>query len=229
MGAKETPELRAGQAAGQRVLTPRGRRTRERLVAAARDLFATVPFADARLTDITAAAGVSAGTFYTYFDDKEGIFREVADEVLAELSEAPRLAVGRSEAGEIEAISIALKAYFLACLRNTQVVRSMEQLTVSDEQISGSRRHVTIVGIKRAARWIESLQDRGVCDMGIDAWTTAMALHTMGIRVAYDHLLISGSEEEVDQLADAVTRVWARTVGLERAGGDSPPFSPEAS
>ena len=45
-----------------------------------------------------------------------------------------------------------------------------------------------------------------------------MALHTMNVRLAYDHLLPHGEEAEadVDMLAKAVTRIWARTVGLEK-------------
>ena len=80
--------VRAGRAVGGRVLTARGLRTRENLVSAAHRVFERTPFPDARLSDITAEAGVAAGTFYTYFDAKEEIFREVADDVLAELATA---------------------------------------------------------------------------------------------------------------------------------------------
>ena len=46
----------------------------------------------------------------------------------------------------------------------------------------------------------------------------------MTIRVAYDHLLpqaatgegSDGDEVDVDAMARAVSRIWARTVGLER-------------
>lgn len=42
-----------------------------------------------------------------------------------------------------------------------------------------------------------------------------MVLHTMNVRVAYDHLLPSGEGSDVEALVEAVTHVWARTVGLE--------------
>jgi hypothetical protein len=47
---------------------------------------------------------------------------------------------------------------------------------------------------------------------------TAMALHTMNVRVVYDHLLPHGDDAaaDVDALAKTVTRIWARTVGLEK-------------
>jgi AcrR family transcriptional regulator len=181
-------------------------------------VFEEVPFRQAKLTDITAAAGVASGTFYTYFDSKEEIFREVADEVLAELSRAARRDPDNTVGDPIRDIAHASRQYFLACLRNAGVVRSMEQLAASDEGIIMSRRNTVRVGVKRVERWIHRLQERGVCDLELDARATAIALHTMNVRVAYDHLLPSGDENDVEPLVAAVTRVWARTVGLEQAG-----------
>ena len=208
-------EVRGGQATGGRLLTPRGVRTRDKLLAAARQVFSEVPFPDARLTDITAAAGVASGTFYTYFDSKEDLFREVADEVLAELSRAARRDPDNVAGDPVRDIAYASRQYFLACLRNARVVRSMEQLAVVDEGVNAARRATVVTGVKRVERWIRRLQEQGICDRDIDARTTAMVLHTMNVRVAYDHLLLSGDPDDVDQLVAAVTRVWARTVGLE--------------
>ena len=181
-------------------------------------MFEEVPFRQAKLTDITAAAGVAAGTFYTYFDSKEEIFREVADEVLADLSHAARRDPDNTEGDAVRDIAYASRQYFLACLRNAGVVRSMEQLAVSDEGISRSRRSTVRVGVKRVEKWIRRLQERGVCDLELDPRTTAIALHTMNVRVAYDHLLLSGDPNDVEPLVAAVTRVWARAVGLEKPG-----------
>jgi AcrR family transcriptional regulator len=210
--------VRGGQATGGRLLTPRGLRTRTRLIAAAREVFESTPFRQAKLTDITTAAGVASGTFYTYFDSKEEIFREVADEVLTELSHAARRDPDNTDGDAVRDIAHASRQYFLACLRNAGVVRSMEQLAVSDDGIITSRRNTVRVGVKRVERWIRRLQERGVCDRGLDPRTTAIALHTMNVRVAYDHLLLSGDPKDVEPLVQAVTRVWARTVGLEKPG-----------
>ena len=50
--------------------TVRGERTRLRLRDAARQVFAERGYAAARVEDIVATAGVSHGTFYTYFENK---------------------------------------------------------------------------------------------------------------------------------------------------------------
>ena len=49
----------------------KGAATRARLIDAAKDVFEESGFLDARITDITAHAGLSQGTFYHYFDSKE--------------------------------------------------------------------------------------------------------------------------------------------------------------
>jgi hypothetical protein len=136
--------------------------------------------------------------------------------VLVELSSSVRRDPDRTSADPVSDIAHASRQYFLACLRNIGVIRSMEQLAVSDERIGQARRDTVIGGVKRVEAWIVRLQDAGICDREIDAWTTAMVLHTMNVRVAYDHLVQSGDPDDVERLVDAVTHVWARAVGLER-------------
>ena len=209
--------LRAGQAAGGRLLTARGLRTRAALVAAAKHVFEEIPFPDSRITDITARAGVASGTFYTYFDSKEEIFREVAAQVLHEMSAAPRRDPDNTEGDLIRDIEYASREYFMVCVRNPGIVRSIEQVAPGDKDVAAARRSTVIRNVRRSERWIRRLQDQGICD-DIDPWMTAMALHTMNVRVVYDHLLPHGDDAaaDVDALAKTVTRIWARTVGLER-------------
>lgn len=62
-----------GSATRQPPSTSRGVRTRASLVSAARTVFERDGYLDSRLTDITAEANCSTGSFYTYFDN-EAIF-----------------------------------------------------------------------------------------------------------------------------------------------------------
>ena len=66
-------------------LTDRGRRTREKLLTAARREFEERGYAGTRMADIARAAGVSHGTTYTWFADKEAVLRAIVDEMLAEV------------------------------------------------------------------------------------------------------------------------------------------------
>jgi len=52
---------------------------RQELLRAAREVFATKGYHDAKIDDIVAAAKVAKGTFYLYFKDKRSIFSELVD------------------------------------------------------------------------------------------------------------------------------------------------------
>jgi AcrR family transcriptional regulator len=60
--------------------TDRGRRTLRKLLDAAADEFGELGYHQAAISSITQRAGVALGSFYTYFDSKEAVFRAlVAD------------------------------------------------------------------------------------------------------------------------------------------------------
>jgi len=61
---------------------------RQDLLRAARDVFATKGFHDAKIDDIVAAASVAKGTFYLYFQDKRSIFSELVDGLFARIGGA---------------------------------------------------------------------------------------------------------------------------------------------
>jgi AcrR family transcriptional regulator len=61
---------------------------RNDLLTAARDVFATRGYHEARIDDIAAAARVAKGTFYLYFPDKRSIFVELVDSLFARLTSA---------------------------------------------------------------------------------------------------------------------------------------------
>src|ERR1700722_1544711 len=55
-------------------LGPRAARTRDRILAASRELFLEHGYAGTRIAQITAACAISRAGFYTYFRDKQEIF-----------------------------------------------------------------------------------------------------------------------------------------------------------
>jgi AcrR family transcriptional regulator len=86
MPARSDPAVPAGAAGGNaRVLQARGRRTRQRLLDAAADVFDRKGYHAARVDDVVAAAHSSHGTFYLYFSSMEDLFEQLVGEVAAEL------------------------------------------------------------------------------------------------------------------------------------------------
>jgi AcrR family transcriptional regulator len=69
------PQSSAGTLAAD--LGPRAARTRDRILAASRELFLEHGYAGTRIGQITAACSISRAGFYTYFRDKREIFNEL--------------------------------------------------------------------------------------------------------------------------------------------------------
>lgn len=76
--------------------TERGRRTLRSLLDAAAAEFGERGFHDASISAITRRAGVALGSFYTYFDSKDAIFRalvrDMSDQVRSHVAPAVRAA-----------------------------------------------------------------------------------------------------------------------------------------
>lgn len=61
--------------------------TRAKLIAAARQAFGTVGYADASMDDFTAGAGLTRGALYHHFGDKKGLLQAVVQQIDAEMTE----------------------------------------------------------------------------------------------------------------------------------------------
>lgn len=74
--------------------TERGRRTLRAILDAAAGEFAEKGFHDASISQITHRAGVALGSFYTYFDSKEAVFRALVSDMSAQVRDhvAPHIA-----------------------------------------------------------------------------------------------------------------------------------------
>lgn len=83
------------------------------LVGAARDIFAEKGFAATRLEDIATRAGVSKGTIYLYFKNKEALFKAVIEAGLAPVVETIETATAKDDRPAIEL----LHGYFGALQR----------------------------------------------------------------------------------------------------------------
>src|SRR5437867_4414544 len=66
----------------------RGRRTRQKVLYAARKILVRRGYEQARVEEITRLARVGYGTFYKYFHNKQDVLEAVMEEVYAQLTEA---------------------------------------------------------------------------------------------------------------------------------------------
>jgi AcrR family transcriptional regulator len=69
--------------------------TRAKLVAAARQAFGTVGYAQASMDDFTASAGLTRGALYHHFGDKKGLLEAVIAELDTEMTERMRVVAAK--------------------------------------------------------------------------------------------------------------------------------------
>jgi AcrR family transcriptional regulator len=199
---------------GRAPASARGTRTREALVRAARTVFERDGFLDARITDITAEAGVAAGSFYTYFTSKEDAFAAVMDDVNEEMLH-PRLTTAATDREDpIAVIEAANRAYLEAYRRNAKLMALMEQVAQVDEDFRKLRLRRARAFVQRNARAISRLQQRGLADPDLDPTISAHAMSSMVSRMAYARYVQGLGTASADALCTTLTRLWANALGI---------------
>jgi AcrR family transcriptional regulator len=106
--------------------TERGRRTVRKLLEAAAQEFGQRGFHEAAITGITSRAGVALGTFYTYFESKEELFRAL----VRDMSQATRAHVAEAVRGapdRLAAERIGLAAFIAFTRKHKELYRIIEE------------------------------------------------------------------------------------------------------
>jgi AcrR family transcriptional regulator len=106
--------------------TERGRRTVRKLLEAAAREFGERGFHEAAITGITGRAGVALGTFYTYFESKEELFRAL----VRDMSHATRSHVAEAVAGAPDRLAAerrGLAAFIAFTRKHPELYRIVEE------------------------------------------------------------------------------------------------------
>jgi AcrR family transcriptional regulator len=169
-------------------------------------------FLDARITDITAQAGVANGSFYTYFSSKEDAFAAVMDEVHEETLH-PHMTELADRSDPISVIEAANRAYLTAYRRNAKLMGLIEQVSLIDEGFRRRRLQRASQFAARNARAIRRLQERGLADPALDPRLAAHAMNAMVSRMAY-LAFVQGVGGSLPSLVETLTRLWANAIGV---------------
>ncbi|MBO9580721.1 MAG: TetR/AcrR family transcriptional regulator [Sphingobium sp.] len=111
--------------------TERGRRTLRKLLDSAVLEFGEKGFHEASITGITARAGTALGTFYTYFDSKDEIFRAL----VRDLSNRVRTTAGKALVDEMPALETeraALAAFLHFARAHKEIYRIIDEAEFVD-------------------------------------------------------------------------------------------------
>jgi AcrR family transcriptional regulator len=195
---------------GKAPRTARGERTLRKILDAALHEFGERGFNDASIVGITGRAKVALGTFYTYFDSKEEVFRAV----VRDLSDLVRTRVAPMLEGEGDAIDRerrALAALLGLIASRKQVYRIIDEAEFVDP--TGYERHYTGAAERIAGRLREAAAAGEVRREESDFAEEVRAWAIMGANVFVGLRFGVWESADADQVAAVVSRLMRH--GLE--------------
>ncbi len=161
--------------------TERGRKTLRRLLEAAAAEFGERGFHDAAITGITQRAGVALGTFYTYFESKEEVFRAL----VRDMSRATRAHVAEAVKGapdRLAAERLGLEAFIAFVRQHPELYRIVEEAQFVAQDVYREHYRTFVDGYSRN---LAGARERGEISDGPDeprAWALIGMSVFLGMR-----------------------------------------------
>jgi len=193
-----------------KTLTPRGERTRRKLLEAAENVFAELGYHDASIVKITEAAGVGQGTFYLYFASKQTVFDEVVLDLNARVRHAmtEASATGRTRA---ERELLGFGAFFRFTAEHPALYRIVRQAEfVSPDTLQLHYERLT-EGYVQGLRSAMAAGEVAEGDPEVLAWS----LMGIGELVGMRWILWSEDAEMPESVFDELARIIVRALGAK--------------
>ncbi|MCB9411501.1 MAG: TetR/AcrR family transcriptional regulator [Actinobacteria bacterium] len=211
---KQTPTTSPAASGEERTpVTERGRKTREGVVAAAREVFEELGFNDATMSDVAARAGVSHGTVYVYFDSKAALLAQVVAELLAEVGDYLRVVDGEDPAARIAEANL---RYLQVYTRHARLLQVVEQVATSDASFAAVLAEFRARHVSRVADGIGRLQAHGLIAQDVDADIAAAALSAM-----VEGYARHSPGYDAEAVYPTLTKLWLRALGLNSSASVS--------
>ncbi|MCM8558141.1 TetR/AcrR family transcriptional regulator [Sphingomicrobium sediminis] len=188
--------------------TKRGLATRAKILDAARVEFGQVGFGETSIVAITQRAKVALGTFYTYFDSKEEVFRALVADMSQRVADAVAPAIADVEDG-IDRERAALEAFLRFARTQAEVYRIIDEAEFVDPE--GFEQHYRGTAARIGARLDES-EEMTPATSDLDSEVRAWAV--MGMNVFLGLRFSVWGDEDPAKVAAAANRLMAE--GLRR-------------
>jgi AcrR family transcriptional regulator len=206
------PSLGGGAPAQDRELRAQGRETVRRLLEAGMVEFEERGFHGVRVDDVVRRAGISHGTFYLYFSNKEDLFKALLKDALHDMEiVAGDFPVVTHDDTGLNVLRQWVRKFFRAYAAHATVIRILSQADLVPEEVFGdglrlffSIAEAMTTGMTAAAQAAGKQQDR--------AELTAVACLMMLERVNY--LISAEVQLPEDEMADRIADIMFAAFGL---------------
>ncbi|MEY2398551.1 MAG: hypothetical protein QOJ00_1725 [Actinomycetota bacterium] len=179
-----------------RDLRPRGEKTRQRLLDAGAKVLPAHGYLAARVDDIVDAAGVSHGSFYRYFENKDDFFRVLAEMASMRMIE---LLDAFPASASVDELRVWAEDWFHTYESNGGVISVWQEMQESDPALASFSRDVAAAVIARLAY---VLGGRSFGDT--DAESLALLAVTERLPYSVFTLRFSGRDEAIDAMVTII-------------------------
>jgi AcrR family transcriptional regulator len=187
-------------------LTPKGQRTRARILASSRRVLERKGYFAASVTDVTSDSGLALGTFYRYFTNKESAFMVLLEELVEELYDA----TGGSwnDEDRLGSLVEATRRYLTAYNANRLLIAALLQMAAASQECAAAWSELRERTHRRMAAYVP---ETGVDDHGALAIS---ALATMVEHSAHQWFVEAGAGHapDVEEAAQTLGRIWYRAL-----------------
>jgi AcrR family transcriptional regulator len=187
--------------------TERGRRTLRKLLDAAAEEFGEKGFHEASVSSITRRAGVALGSFYTYFDSKDALFRALVADMSEKVRTSARSAL-HDGMGGLEIERAALTAFLRFAREHKEVYRIIDEAEFVDP--ASYRQHYETIAARIADR-LRAGTASGEFREGLgelEAW----AVMGMNVFAGLRYVVWGSAEMTPEDVAAGVNRLLAEGI-----------------
>ena len=190
----------------------KAQRTRQRILEAARAVFAERGFSKATAEEISTKAGVGYGTFYLYFEDKRQALHTILSEVDNQLYQ-----LGQSESekqvqglGALAPIRKTVSAFFDSFKANADVLKICHELSATDSDFKNQHDKVRARLVNRIKEHI--LKGREVGNArNIDPDIASISIAGMIETIAVDWFF-NNREWDREKVIDTVAKLYYSSI-----------------
>ncbi|MET0897082.1 MAG: TetR/AcrR family transcriptional regulator [Mycobacterium sp.] len=193
--------------------TPKRQNTEAAFLDAARRVFADKGYLNAKITDITTAAGRSTGSFYNYYDTKQQLLQALLERFTVQIVERTREKLTDDWGANIEA---AVRAYIQTFRDFLPEMIGVFELSMTDESAASWWREQRAEGIRSVLTVIAAVEKEGVT-VDLDHHTFASAMVSMLESYCWTWMAAGGESVEGaqydEQLAiSTLAQIWQRAM-----------------
>lgn len=214
--ASAEPAPAADPAPASEPLTAKGRRTRERILRAAREEFGARGYANVRISDISAAAGISHGAFYRYFPDRRRLMLELLETMAGEVYGYVRAPWDEQDpASSVRATTL---RYFEYYRTHHAFFGLVMELSPTDPEVAAIGASARERFYARITASLERGAAAGVVRGDVDLRAAAEMLGSMTEFYAFQRFMpvpSAVSDIELEIAAGTVADIWMTGVGVD--------------